>query len=231
MMKVHNARWSDVQDLEADCNPDDRQYRYRILAEGDSWFSIGGFPGSNLLFPLRLPRPAILVSLAQPGDTIRRMSAIASNHRLRQAKSRLQVQVQNLADAGQCLCGDCRWHRCQRQVRCYQGDTQAFGSKHHHHLGGSGKLRQILGMSAEGNTGCVNHRFLHGCRDHGIKVTLFDAANRGLQRLQYIAGIGAIELPGHTGGSQWHVKYLQFTGNCGRARCGGVKILQAHGDT
>lgn len=87
MMNVHIARWSDVQDLEADCNPDDRQYRYRILAEGDSWFSIGGFPGSNLLFPLRLPRPAILVSLAQPGDTIRRMSAIASNHRLRQALS------------------------------------------------------------------------------------------------------------------------------------------------
>ena len=87
MEPVHIARWSDVQDLECDCNPDDRQYRHRLLAEGDSWFSIGGFPGSNLLFPLRLSRPAILVSLAQPGDTIRRMSAIASNHWLRQALS------------------------------------------------------------------------------------------------------------------------------------------------
>ena len=59
---------------------EDNPEAVRILAEGDSWFSIGGFPGSNLLFPLRLPRPAILVSLAQPGDTIRRMSSIASNH-------------------------------------------------------------------------------------------------------------------------------------------------------
>ena len=45
MRNVHIARWSDVLDLESDCNPHDRQYRHRILAEGDSWFSIGGFPG------------------------------------------------------------------------------------------------------------------------------------------------------------------------------------------
>lgn len=88
MNNVHIARWSDVLDLEADCNPHDRQYRYRILAEGDSWFSIGGFPGSNLLFPMRLQHPAILVNLGYPGDTIRRMAKIAANHHLRQAMSR-----------------------------------------------------------------------------------------------------------------------------------------------
>ena len=88
MKNVHIARWSDVLDLEADCNPHDRQYRYRILAEGDSWFSIGGFPGSNLLFPMQLHRPTILVNLGYLGDTIRRMSRIASNHNLRRAMSR-----------------------------------------------------------------------------------------------------------------------------------------------
>ena len=87
MQNVHLARWSDVLDLEADCNPHDRQYRYRILAEGDSWFSIGGFPGSNLLFPMRMDKPTILVNLGYPGDTIRRMAKIASNHNLRKAMS------------------------------------------------------------------------------------------------------------------------------------------------
>lgn len=87
MKNVHIARWSDVLGLESDCNPHDPQYRYRILAEGDSWFSIGGFPGSNLLFPMELHRPSIIVNLGYPGDTIRHMAKIASNHNLRKAMS------------------------------------------------------------------------------------------------------------------------------------------------
>ena len=47
-------------------NPDSPQCRYRLLAEGDSWFTLGGLPTSNLLFSLRFPAPAIVVNCAVP---------------------------------------------------------------------------------------------------------------------------------------------------------------------
>lgn len=60
-------------------NPDDALYDWRILAEGDSWFSLGALPSSNLLFELRLNKQAIVVNCATPGDTIRNMAQIGSN--------------------------------------------------------------------------------------------------------------------------------------------------------
>lgn len=59
--------------------PDDQNFDKRILCEGDSWFSIGAIPSSNLLFPLRFKQSTLLVNIARPGDTIKRMSAIANN--------------------------------------------------------------------------------------------------------------------------------------------------------
>lgn len=59
------------------------EYAHRILAEGDSWFSVGAIPASNLLYELRFAKPTILLSLANPGDTIRNMSDIAGNDALR----------------------------------------------------------------------------------------------------------------------------------------------------
>lgn len=35
-------------------DPDDPAYAWRFLAEGDSWFTIGAIPSSNLLYELRL---------------------------------------------------------------------------------------------------------------------------------------------------------------------------------
>jgi len=64
--------------------PDDPAFAKRILCEGDSWFSIGAIPSSNLLFPLRFAQSTLLVNLAQPGDTIRNMSSICANPALRQ---------------------------------------------------------------------------------------------------------------------------------------------------
>ena len=58
---------------------------YRILAEGDSWFSLGGIPTSNLLFSLRFRRSTLIVNCAQPGDTIRRMAVLAQDRALRDA--------------------------------------------------------------------------------------------------------------------------------------------------
>lgn len=45
-------------------------YRLRILAEGDSWFTIGAIPSSNLLYQLPLSRTAVILNLGYPGDTI-----------------------------------------------------------------------------------------------------------------------------------------------------------------
>jgi len=60
-------------------DPNDAQYAWHLIAEGDSWFSIGGIPSSNLLNDMRLPRWTQILSIAEPGDTIKRMSDIVEN--------------------------------------------------------------------------------------------------------------------------------------------------------
>lgn len=62
-------------DLDADTPPALSDYGWRLLAEGDSWFSltVTGRYGSNLLQELRLPRRTAIVNCAAPGDTLQRM--------------------------------------------------------------------------------------------------------------------------------------------------------------
>ena len=63
--------------------PDGGLYRLRFLGEGDSWFSVNAVPWSaNVLEQLEFSQPSIVVTLAQPGDTIRRMADVARNPRL-----------------------------------------------------------------------------------------------------------------------------------------------------
>lgn len=57
----------------------------QFLAEGDSWFTISGFPAFNLLFELRFHKHTRIVNCGFPGDTIKNISAIARNPNLRQA--------------------------------------------------------------------------------------------------------------------------------------------------
>jgi len=66
-----------LDSTQAEWNPP--EYPLRMLAEGDSWFSFGSWKLESMLTQLRLETPAAIVSLAQPGDTIRRMSDIANN--------------------------------------------------------------------------------------------------------------------------------------------------------
>jgi lysophospholipase L1-like esterase len=56
-------------------NPDNRRYRRRLLAEGDSWFSMGGVPYENMLFELDFPESTIVVNIAHPGDEIVEMAS------------------------------------------------------------------------------------------------------------------------------------------------------------
>lgn len=69
-----------LDSTQAEWNPP--EYPLRFLAEGDSWFSFGSWKLESLLTQMRLETPAAIVSLAQPGDTIRRMSDVANNPEL-----------------------------------------------------------------------------------------------------------------------------------------------------
>lgn len=60
-------------------NPDQQGNRYRILAEGDSWFTLGGLPIDNVLKNLKFDKQNIILSLAQPGDTLKNMTDICNN--------------------------------------------------------------------------------------------------------------------------------------------------------
>ncbi|TNF61908.1 MAG: hypothetical protein EP306_05160 [Burkholderiales bacterium] len=56
-------------------------YGWRLLAEGDSWMSIGALNGrsSNLLNPLRLHPSTVVVNCAYPGDTMVRMARMVDD--------------------------------------------------------------------------------------------------------------------------------------------------------
>ncbi len=63
-------------------------FTYKILTEGDSWFTIGGHNlqnpwFSNILFTLRFPRDTLLLNLAFPGDTIKHISAMPKDYRFK----------------------------------------------------------------------------------------------------------------------------------------------------
>ncbi|MBU1395358.1 MAG: SGNH/GDSL hydrolase family protein [Gammaproteobacteria bacterium] len=60
-------------------NPDDPDYAWRMLSEGDSWFTIGAIPSSNLLYELRLKKRTIVLNLGYPGDTIANISQLSGN--------------------------------------------------------------------------------------------------------------------------------------------------------
>jgi hypothetical protein len=72
---------------EIDCTVAEKcptSYERILLAEGDSWFSFGSVRLDNLLQQLRFEQNTMIVTLAEPGDTIIRMSAIRKNPHLEQ---------------------------------------------------------------------------------------------------------------------------------------------------
>jgi hypothetical protein len=85
LQPVNVVAWDRLQTGDAWLDPESANYRWRLLAEGDSWFTLGGLPTSNLLFSLRFAGPAIIASCAMPGDTIRHMAEIAANRELEAA--------------------------------------------------------------------------------------------------------------------------------------------------
>ncbi len=79
--------WSQADRTDPEHNPDSSSFDLRILAEGDSWFTLGGIPTFNLLFSMRFDGNTVIINCAFPGDTIRRMSTLTRDRALRDALS------------------------------------------------------------------------------------------------------------------------------------------------
>ena len=73
----------DVGQGEHGASPDNPDYPWHFLAEGDSWFTIAAIPSSNLLLELRLGKWAQVLNLAYPGDTLRNIDDLSANKDLK----------------------------------------------------------------------------------------------------------------------------------------------------
>jgi len=79
-------------------NPDDPDYAWRILSEGDSWFTIGAIPSSSLLYELHLKKRTVILNLGYPGDTIANISQLSANTELtRGSSTQLGLRLERLA--------------------------------------------------------------------------------------------------------------------------------------
>ncbi len=80
---VHVITVADLSSGNPGSSPGSAEFAYRILAEGDSWFTLGGIPSSNLLYEMRLPQAGIVCNIAYPGDTLKHIAELADNDDLR----------------------------------------------------------------------------------------------------------------------------------------------------
>lgn len=70
-VEFENQYWNQLND-----------YDWVMLAEGDSWFSYGSLKFRNVLLDLALPKKTLVLNIAQPGDTLRRMHETCRNPEL-----------------------------------------------------------------------------------------------------------------------------------------------------
>jgi lysophospholipase L1-like esterase len=61
------------KDLESNDPPDLNQFSPVLLAEGDSWFTLGAIPAYNMVESLDFPTFGAVINLAYPGDTVSSM--------------------------------------------------------------------------------------------------------------------------------------------------------------
>jgi len=73
MPRAQIIRHGDIDKRFPERDPDSRSYKLKVLAEGDSWFTLGAVPSSNMLFHIQASKPTALVTIAEPGDTIMNM--------------------------------------------------------------------------------------------------------------------------------------------------------------
>ena len=81
--RPHITTW-ELFDFEETAD-DPALYDSLILAEGDSWFTIGGLFAPNLLMSLRFHKDTLILNCASPGDTLVHMSTLAHNYVYKEA--------------------------------------------------------------------------------------------------------------------------------------------------
>ncbi|MEO8629593.1 MAG: hypothetical protein ABI612_16065 [Betaproteobacteria bacterium] len=69
-MKVRVVHSSEIDIGGHDPDLAPKNYAQLALAEGDSWFSLGGVPAGNILYQLDFPQKTMVVNIADPGDTL-----------------------------------------------------------------------------------------------------------------------------------------------------------------
>lgn len=85
-------------------------YPCRLLAEGDSWFSMNAVPGICLLNRLRLARDAVIVNCAMPGDTIRNMVKMRNDPAFQlEAEGGIRWDAILLSGGGNDVIDDAKW--------------------------------------------------------------------------------------------------------------------------
>ena len=82
-MRARIIRAGDIDKRFPERDPESALYKHRVLAEGDSWFTLGAVPGSNVLFHIQTAQSTAVVSIAKPGDTIIHMGDPARMLQLR----------------------------------------------------------------------------------------------------------------------------------------------------
>ena len=108
-----------------------------------------------------------------------------------------QLRVQDAGYTFHPLGGNRICYRTQRQMSGYQANAQTVGSQHHDDLIRTGQLLQKLGMAGKGNTGVIDDALVGRRGNHCSKQAVKTALPCPGQGVQYIAGVGRIELTGH----------------------------------
>jgi hypothetical protein len=82
----------------------------KLLAEGDSWFSMNAIPSANLLEQLRFDNSNIIVNCAKPGDTIRNLVKMRNDNAFQlEAESGIEWNAILLSGGGNDVIDDARW--------------------------------------------------------------------------------------------------------------------------
>jgi len=117
--------------------------KQRIIAEGDSWFTIGGlqlqYPWfSNILYTLRFSESKTLIlNLAEPGDTVKNISSMVRNDNFRfalQAHRNHKWQAILLSAGGNDLIDGVGGFLLNKQQRESQNTTNSHQTEHYINL-------------------------------------------------------------------------------------------------
>lgn len=82
----------------------------KLLAEGDSWFSMNAIPAANLLEQLRFEKDNIIVNCAKPGDTIRNMVKMRNDNAFQlEVESGIKWNAILLSGGGNDVIDDAKW--------------------------------------------------------------------------------------------------------------------------